>query len=53
VYVFDYSVLPYFYNDFSRKAFQSFVGVHKDIVAYLVFYFSIIYAFGILGSQII
>jgi hypothetical protein len=29
------------------------MGVYKDIVAYLVFYFSIIYSFGILGSQII
>lgn len=46
-------VLPYFYNLFARKAFQSFIGVYQDIIVYLVFYFSIIFAFGIVGSQII
>jgi hypothetical protein len=46
-------VLPYFYNQFARKAFQSFLGVYQDILAYLVFYFSIIFAFGIIGAQVI
>ena len=47
------SVLPYFYNRFARNAFHSMVSIYQDIIAYTVFYFSIIFSFGIVGSQLI
>ena len=46
-------VLPFLYNRFARRALQSFASIYKDIICYTVFYFAIIFAFGIIGTQLI
>ena len=51
--IFHNVVLPYCYNQFARKALQSFISIYRDIICYTIFYFSIIFAFGIVGTQLI
>ena len=53
LYWLDNSVMPYFYEEFSRKALLSLTSTYKDIIAYLIFYSILIIGFAVAATQLI
>ena len=53
VILYQYLVLPLFYDSTARKAFEAVAATYKDIFVYVFFYSLIIISFAIVANQVI